>query len=60
MRSMFIEGTNGNVKIIKDLFQHNNKIKFLAPTGALGVQILDLCVCVHLMHSSILWPPEVF
>ena len=29
---------------------------FLAPTGALGVQIWDLCVCVcvcvHFMHSS--------
>ena len=42
MRSMFIEGTNGNVKIIKDLFQHNNKIKFLACGCA---DLGSVCVC---------------
>ncbi len=29
-------------------------ISFLAQTGALGVQILDLCVSVYFMHSGFL------
>ena len=36
----------------------NNSMKFLAPRGALGEAMSDLCLSVHFMHSGLKRGPK--